>query len=1098
MKMLPIQEVYNRIIWDTRLNKNAFIVGFHERNSETGIKEIDIIQWSVNGDIPWHRIRYIRCQDKMVWDRDKHLDLFATNDLPAIAFSGHDSVIAFSGHDSLIPWKVEDETNSEELLKVEAVEFHSRRVYKYISSVNGSVWKEVNHLPDLTKLRTTKLETLSIVSFNVLYDLYETEKIHTDKRIPVIFQHLRKLDADIIAIQEATPNFIKLLLSENWVQESYYISESTDAENVKPYGNLLMSSLPFSLVEHRLSAQKRLLIGTYQINDEILQVGVVHLTSDFSQNAVEKRKYQLTTLLRYLKTQPGYSLIVGDFNTRGNQLEEILQVHNFVDLWEELHPDEVGYTFDPRRNPLAELMSLQGKPARFDRILLNSPNLQFTGDSINLFADEPIANTNGEIYPSDHFGIRAVIKTSAAYPNKKKQNLQSISPTYKSAIVIIPPNDILPKIQDIRHRYDTKYERWMPHINLIYGFLPESYFAEAVEIIAPILAKLKPFTVTLESFQTFTHRKSSTAWLRPQTQPEEALQELHTVLQNLFPQCDEQSKKSNVGFTPHLSVGQFSDSAEALRKLPQWKPIKFTVSSVALISRRGNKPFEVRHIISLNQLNQNRGKGKDKKDFSIYGTSKEESLKECNIDSNTELIQLVNHLEPELTVEQKLQRQTILEIVKQACTECLGLEATLHLLGSERLGVATVNSDLDVVCEIPSYLSGESFLKNVEQRLQGLSCYSQLITDARVPLLRLRLEKISVDLLYAHTQSKIKTKPDSSSFKAIVGCWEADAIASLISQKNIGDTTRKHIPLSLFNLLLRAVRAWAKSRYIYSNTCGFLGGFSWAILTAWSCKNYQSNDIDLDKLLFNFFQILEKYDWSKPISLTDEGLNYQVKLPNDWMPIITSISPCKNTARNVTKSTLHILQNEFIRGAELSRKVLRLKREKIENRQQNTPQLQVWGLNQDPLNNQGNFNQYSLGTNFPSSPILRSPFLPETEFNHASWESLFDSPDLCSEFDTLIKLNICCKSRECLDKYFGIIESHIIGLVIKLEQLDILVRPHTERDILNSTGYLQLSLNIPDHHNFESVKVITNSFISQFNKLDDENFSISFNFISLS
>jgi|GEM_PF-2261928 len=178
-------------------------------------------------------------------------------------------------------------------------------------------------------------------------------------------------------------------------------------------------------------------------------------------------------------------------------------------------------------------------------------------------------------------------------------SLNAVRPVYQSAVVIIPPDELLPEIQAIRQCYDTRFYRWMPHINLIYGFIPESHFTDAVEIITPSLAQLQPFTVSLAGFDTFKHSKSSTAWLRPVAQPETALHELQTELQSLFPQCDEQSAKSASGFTPHLSVGQFSSPQDAFTKLPQWHPVNFTVDSIALISRRGNEPFEVRYIIHL-------------------------------------------------------------------------------------------------------------------------------------------------------------------------------------------------------------------------------------------------------------------------------------------------------------------------------------------------------------------------------------------------------------------------------------------------------------------------------------------------------------------
>ena len=117
----------------------------------------------------------------------------------------------------------------------------------------------------------------------------------------------------------------------------------------------------------------------------------------------------------------------------------------------------------------------------------------------------------------------------------------------------------------------------------------------------------------------------------------------------MFPQCSEQSRKSEAGFTPHLSVGQFSTPEEAFAKLPQWHPRSFTVKSIALISRRGDEPFEIRKIINFGERE------------TISGSSE-----------LINLINIVNQIEPKLNQDQKIQRDTVLEIVEQACKECLG------------------------------------------------------------------------------------------------------------------------------------------------------------------------------------------------------------------------------------------------------------------------------------------------------------------------------------------------------------------------------------------------------------------------------------------
>ena len=217
-----------------------------------------------------------------------------------------------------------------------------------------------------------------------------------------------------------------MLLSQGWVRD-YYVSDSIAAETIQPFGNLLLSRLPFTAVEHEFSTHKKAMVGNWFINSELLQVAVVHLTSSRAKKSAEKRKHQLKILLNHLYKQSGNYLIVGDFNTRNN-LEGVPNITNFIDVWQKLRPDEAGYTFDPQINPLAKLMSLEGEAARLDRILLSSENGAWVAKYVNLFACKPVENTQNTIYPSDHFGIRAVVS------RKNKKNLKNITSRYLTSL----------------------------------------------------------------------------------------------------------------------------------------------------------------------------------------------------------------------------------------------------------------------------------------------------------------------------------------------------------------------------------------------------------------------------------------------------------------------------------------------------------------------------------------------------------------------------------------------------------------------------------------------------------------------------------------
>lgn len=980
-----INQVYNRIIWDARLHSGAFTIGYQERLSSEGIREKPLVEWSENGDIPWHRIRYIKCGEVVVWDRDKQIDLFKSDNLPESAWKSQPSVDVIHQPTNIIfPYPNLPGTNNKNAA------FHSRYVYNF----SGHDWQIIDaNLLTNRPIKSTR-KNLRIITFNILCGLFESDKIFTEKRMPATIDILRDSQADIIGLQEVSPDFLELILSADWVRENYFVSDVNPGKTVKPFGNFILSKLPFTLVEHRFFSHKRLLVGTWEINGQKLHGAVVHLTSDRGKNAPDKRRYQLTTLLNYLHIQEGTCLIMGDFNTRGDEQKNTLNNSNFADIWEVLHPGEVGYTFEPQANPLAALMSREGKPARFDRILMQGKDKHknnWVATEINLFGCEPIANTDN-LFPSDHFGVCAVLtwEEEALKRNdepKFEDNLLSIRPVYHSAIAVIPPEDVQPAIQKIRQQFDARFERWMPHINLIYGFLPDNYFAQAVELITPELEKLSPFTVSFAEYDTFQHRSSCTAWLRPIMEPENALQELQAILAKLFPQCNEQSQKSANGFTPHLSVGQFANREEALEKLPKWHKLSFTVDAIALISRDGNQPFTVKHWIKL---------GKN-------------TLISPSSTTDRELIALVNELEPTLNPQQQQQRQTVWEIIHQACSECLGMEASLHLLGSARLGIANPNSDMDLVCLIPKYLNGDAFLASVQKRLEGLCNTSQLALNAKIPVLRSQIDGVCFDLLYAgvdlqqlsddtHLYSNLSLllnqNLDPISRKAIIGCIEADLIKDLVT---------KQVPWELFCNFLRAIKAWAKSRQIYGNSWGFLGGFSWGILCAWICVNYRPTQLNLTSLLQLFFDILSQYDWQNTLALTDVCKQYQPELPKDILPIITSVSPCQNSARNITFSTAQILKTEFKRGAEITKEI----------------------VNPTQLSNQENpgFNWLNL-----FSPELESQALTNAQTD--------------TQIDTLLNIEILPQSNQDIQQLTQTLEAYLIGLIIQLEQQDIFIRPY--------------------------------------------------------
>jgi 2'-5' RNA ligase len=165
--------------------------------------------------------------------------------------------------------------------------------------------------------------------------------------------------------------------------------------------------------------------------------------------------------------------------------------------------------------------------------------------------------------------------------------------TYKTALVVIPPAEVWPPIQAIRIKHDAKVRRWMPHITLVYPFLPHAEFEAVSERLATACREVPAFEVELAEFRTFRHgRGNYTVWLRPDPQaPLVGLQTL--VLDAVFGTRPSGPRRA---FQPHLTVGQVRGKSETLRLVGElqaaWQPVRFTVSGISLIWR-GEPPDDV-------------------------------------------------------------------------------------------------------------------------------------------------------------------------------------------------------------------------------------------------------------------------------------------------------------------------------------------------------------------------------------------------------------------------------------------------------------------------------------------------------------------------
>lgn len=181
--------------------------------------------------------------------------------------------------------------------------------------------------------------------------------------------------------------------------------------------------------------------------------------------------------------------------------------------------------------------------------------------------------------------------------------MKDLPKTHYTAVVLIPPEGVWEPIQAIRRIHDPQERRWMPHLTMLYPFVPEKHFAAASERVAEVCRRHAPLELTLADFRTFEHNPTSaTLWL--DLEPRRPVIDLQADLEREFPQCSEASA-FEAGFVPHLSVGRFPgrDAVDAAMREFQfaWMPLEFTIDSLSLIARSGtpDDPFHLRQALPL-------------------------------------------------------------------------------------------------------------------------------------------------------------------------------------------------------------------------------------------------------------------------------------------------------------------------------------------------------------------------------------------------------------------------------------------------------------------------------------------------------------------
>ncbi|XP_053691995.1 poly(A) polymerase type 3-like [Sabethes cyaneus] len=258
------------------------------------------------------------------------------------------------------------------------------------------------------------------------------------------------------------------------------------------------------------------------------------------------------------------------------------------------------------------------------------------------------------------------------------------------------------------------------------------------------------------------------------------------------------------------------------------------------------------------------------------------------------------------------------------------LDGKIFPFGSYRLGVHDKKADIDALCVAPRNVERAdffgSFFEILKKQPEVTEC--RAVEEAFVPVIKMNYDGIEIDLLFAGLA--LKRIPDNFDLRDDMLLKDLDPkSARSLNGVRVTDEIMRLVPnVDNFRLALRAIKLWAKSRGIYSNSLGYFGGVSWAMLVAKTCQLYPN--ATAATLVHKFFFVFSQWKWPHPVLLKRPdrvnlgfpvwGSNYRDQF--HLMPIITPAYPEQNSTYNVTRSTQKVMINEFLRGKQITDEIM--------------------------------------------------------------------------------------------------------------------------------------------------------------------------------
>ncbi|KAF2966399.1 hypothetical protein GQX73_g7189 [Xylaria multiplex] len=132
--------------------------------------------------------------------------------------------------------------------------------------------------------------------------------------------------------------------------------------------------------------------------------------------------------------------------------------------------------------------------------------------------------------------------------------------SHDTALCIIPPKRLWPLFDRLRSLYDKSYEKWPPHINLVYPYVRVENLSKASKLVASVVPRmsLDPVKIRLDAADVFSHRHDNTIFIHDND--EERTLRLQDLRKTVLAALGHVSE--TIRYRMHMTIGQMEWTVE--------------------------------------------------------------------------------------------------------------------------------------------------------------------------------------------------------------------------------------------------------------------------------------------------------------------------------------------------------------------------------------------------------------------------------------------------------------------------------------------------------------------------------------------------------